>query len=204
MNKKAMTLSFRFALIILFAIICKTGFSQNKFDILTVPAGNKFAEINSSGTSILPSGRFVTPAGNLIRITNDPFGMAISSNGKKVVTLHNGVFTIIDIPSLGSIRVPGYDNKIKSPLSKGSFLGVSFSGDSKTVYLSGGDNGAVIIYDIESFIRLDSVSLNGEVDGIDYNDSFTSDLVINEANNELLVLDRANFRMVRIDLATKK
>ncbi|MFA5817201.1 MAG: hypothetical protein WC865_16465, partial [Bacteroidales bacterium] len=171
-----MTLFSRFAIIFLFATICKFGFSQNKVEILSVPAGNKFTEINSTGTSILPSGRFVTPAGNLIRITDDPFGLAISPNGKKAVTLHDGVFTIIDIQSLGSIRVPSYDNKIKSPLSRGSYLGVAFSKDSKTVFLSGGDNGAVIIYDIESLTRLDSISLNGLVDGTEYNDSFTSDL----------------------------
>lgn len=194
----------RFTLIFIFATIYKLGFSQNQVEILTVPAENKFTEINSTGTAILPSGRFVTPAGNVIRITDDPFGMAISSNGKKAVTLHDGVFTIIDIQSLSTIRVPSYDNKIKSPLSKGSYLGVALSKDSKTVYLSGGDNGAVIIYDIESLTRLDSVSLNGPVNGTEYNDSFTSDLVLNESNNELLVLDRGNFRMVRISLATNK
>ena len=199
-----MTIITRFAVILFFAITCKIGFSQNKIEILSVPAGEKFTAINLEGTTILPSGRFVTPAGNLLRITNDPFGMAISPDGKKSVTLHNGVFTIIDILSLSSIRVPSYDNKIKSPFSKGSYLGVAFSKDSKTVYLSGGDNGAVIIYDIESFARLDSISLNGIVNGVDYSDSFTSDLVYNELNNELLILDRGNFRMVRIDLATKK
>jgi len=199
-----MTLLTRLTLILFFAAICNFGLSQNKFDILTVPAGNKTAKINIGGTSVLPSGRFLTPAGDIIRITDDPFGMAVSPDGKKSVTLHNGVFTIIDLKSLETIRVPSYDKKIKSPLSKGSYLGVAFSKDSKTVYLSGGDNGAVIIYDIENLIRLDSVSLNGIVNGTEYNDSFTSDLVVNEENNELIVLDRANFRMVRIDLATDK
>ena len=75
---------------------------------------------------------------------------------------------------------------------------------SKKIYLSGGDNGAVIVYDIEKFQRLDSISLNGEVDSINYEDSFTSDLLLNESSNELLVLDRGNFRMVRIDVTTKK
>jgi DNA-binding beta-propeller fold protein YncE len=188
----------------LFLIIFKTGIGQNKIDILTVPAGNRFTHIDPEGTTILPSGRFLTPAGDLIRITNDPFGMAVSPDGKTSVTLHNGVFTIIDLQSLGTTRIPSYDKKIKSPLSKGSFLGVAFSNDSKTVFLSGGDNGAVIIYDIINLARLDSISLNGTVGGVEYNDSFTSDLVFNEQNNELLVLDRGNFRMVRIDLTTKQ
>jgi YVTN family beta-propeller protein len=178
--------------------------AQTKVDVLTVPAGNAFARIDPQGTTILPSGRLLTPAGQLIRITNDPFGLAISPDGTKAVTLHNGVFSIIHLSSLEVVRVPSYDKKIKSPLSKGSFLGVAFSGDSRAVYLSGGDNGAVIKYDIEKLTRLDSISLNGKVDGIDYGDSFTSDLILNEANNELLVLDRANFRMVRIDLASRK
>ena len=177
--------------------------AQGQVSILQVPGVNDFTKINEQGTSVLPSGRFVQPAGQMIRITHDPFGMAISPNGKKAVTLHNGVFTVIDLASLDAIRVPSYDKKIISPLSNGSFLGVAFSGDSKKVYLSGGDNGAVIVYDVESFTKVDSISLDGKVDGINFKDSFTSDLLVNETANELLVLDRGNFRLVRIDLTTK-
>ena len=178
--------------------------AQKPVKILTVPGVNEFTSINEKGISVLPSGRYVTPAGETIRITHDPFGMAISPDGKKAVTLHNGVFTIIDLSALQPIRVPSYDGKIISPLSGGSFLGVAFSPDSKIIFLSGGDNGAVIIYDVEKMQRLDSLSLNGNIAGIQYDDSFTSDLLFNEDKNELLVLDRGNFRMVRIDLASRK
>ncbi len=170
--------------------------------ILQVPAKNMFCSMNENGSSIIPSGRFLTPAGELIRITHDPFGMAISPDGKKAVTLHNGVFTIIDIASLKNIRVPSYDKKITSPLSHGSFIGIAFSPDSKTIYLSGGDNGAVIVYDIETLQKIDSISLNDTINGEKFEDSFTSDLLFN--NNELLILDRANFRMVRYNLVHKK
>lgn len=172
--------------------------------VLQVPGKDQFCNIDINGVSILPSGRYATPVGEFIRITHDPYGMAISPNGNKAVTLHNGVFTIVDLESLNVIRVPSYDGKIKSPLPKGSFLGVAFSADSKNVYLSGGDNGAVIIYDIGKLKKLYSLDLNGVVNGIDYQDSFTSDLLLNEDKNELLVLDRGNFRMVRIDLLTRK
>jgi DNA-binding beta-propeller fold protein YncE len=195
------------AKIILTAIILAsyfTGYSQKQIQVLQVPGYQEFSKINENGISILPSGRYVQPAGSLIRITHDPFGMAISPNGKKAVTLHNGVFTIIDLATLNATRVPSYDKKIPSPLSKGSFLGVAFSGDSKKVYLSGGDNGSVIIYDIENFAKFDSISLDGLKNGTEFNDSFTCDLLLNEAENELLVLDRGNFRLVRIDLKTKK
>src|SRR5688572_16246486 len=84
--------------------------AQKQVNILQVPGVEQFCTINEKGVSVLPSGRLLTPAGSMIRITNDPFGMAISPDGTKAVTLHNGVFTIIDIASLKAIRVPGYNN----------------------------------------------------------------------------------------------
>jgi YVTN family beta-propeller protein len=178
--------------------------AQKNYQVLTVPGINAITHIDKKGKSVLASGRYVTPAGKTIQITHDPFGMTISPDGKKTVTIHNGVFTIINNETLANTRVPSYDGKIVSPFSKGSFLGVAFSPDSKKVYLSGGDNGAVIVYDINKLQRIDSISLNGKVDSVDYEDSFTSDLLLNEDNHELLVLDRGNFRMVRINLDTKK
>lgn len=193
---------------------------------LQVPGKDRYCSIAENGTSVLPSGRLLNPAGKLIRISNHPFGMAISPDGKKAVTLHNGVFTIIDLTTLKNTRVPSYDQKINSPLahnpvvqnevaadsgrdkiipsplSNGSFLGVAFAPDSRTVYLSGGDNGAVIVYDIETMQRKDSISLDGKVDGIYFADSFTSDLLYND--DELLILDRGNFRLVRYSLISKK
>jgi len=180
--------------------------SQHTYPVLSVPGTADWARIDPTGTSVLPSGRFCTPAGQTIAVTHDPFGMAISPDGATTVTLHDGVFTIIDNKTLSNTRVPSYDGAIRSPLSAGSFLGVAFLPDSKTVYLSGGDNGAVIGYDIATLSRIDSISLNGHnpSDTVDYQDSFTADLLYNGDKNELLVLDRGNFRMVRIDLATKK
>lgn len=199
-------------------LVCLSGLAQLK--TLSVPGNAEFTHIDKNGVSVLPSGRYVTPAGKTISISHDPFGMAVSPDGSKTVTLHDGVFTVIDNETLKSTMVgwvgdipgsdrPAFERKtfeqaIPSPLSNGSFLGVAFGKDNKTVFLSAGDNGSVIVYDIENFKRLDSISLNGVVDGVDYGDSFTSDLVFNPDANELLVLDRGNFRMVRIDLATRK
>ncbi|HLN55021.1 MAG TPA: hypothetical protein VK207_03450, partial [Bacteroidales bacterium] len=188
------------------ALICISCSKQKKenTEILLVPAGDKFTEIVPGGTTVLPSGRFLTPAGELIRITSDPFGMALSPDYSKAVTLHNGVFTVIDLASLHTSRIPDYEKKIASPFSNGSFLGVAFSKEPSVIYLSGGDNGAVIVYDIEKSERLDSISLDGEFEGVKYEDSFTSDLAFNPDNNELLVLDRGNFRMVRLDMSSRK
>ena len=177
-------------------------FSGRSVSILEVPGKEQYCTINEKGISVLPSGRYLSPAGDLIRITHDPFGLTISPDGNKAVSLHNGVLTVIDLQTMNHIRIPSYDKKIPSPFSNGSFIGAAFAPDSKTVYLSGGDNGAVIVYDIEKYQRLDSISIDGSIGNVRFEHSFTSDLIV--LKNELLILDRANFRMVRYDILTKK
>src|SRR5574340_1019357 len=142
-----------FLLILIIGSTCTKA--QRNYSILSVPAVHAYTHIDMKGKSVLASGRYITPAGQIITITHDPFGMAISPDGTKTVTLHNGVFTIIDNKTLDHTRVPSYDKSIASVFCNGSFLGVAFSRDSKKLYLSGGDNGAVLIYDIDHLQRLD-------------------------------------------------
>lgn len=170
---------------------------------LQVPAGEKYANINVNDISVLPSGRFVKPAGTFQRITADPFGLTLSNDGKKAITLHNGVITIIDVEKNSHIRVPDYEKKIISPFPNGSFLGAAFHKDNKTVFLSGGDKGTVIAYDCELLKVVNTFKLDAAFNDSMYQDSFTSDLIYNADKNELLVLDQANYRLVRIDLDTK-
>ncbi|GAB3219549.1 phosphoesterase [Spirosoma arcticum] len=179
-------------------LIALPAFPQKTYTTLQVPGRVEFCRIDSVGKSVLPSGRYVTPAGRTIRITNDPFGLAISPNGQRAVTLHDGVLTVLNLSTMQATRVPDYAGKIPAALKAGSFLGVAMGPDNKTAYLSNGDKGRVLIFDTEQLRTVDSISL----DGNGYTDSFTSDLLLN--GNELLVLDRANFRLVRIDLATKR
>jgi hypothetical protein len=124
--------------LLLFVLSAGLSAAAQQATILQVPGSREFCRISETGTSVLPSGRYVTPAGQLVRITHDPFGLALSPDGRTAVTLHNGAFTRLDLASLAAVRVPSYDKKIASPFSKGSFLGVAFSTDSKKVYLSGG------------------------------------------------------------------
>ena len=198
-------MNFKLPCLLLFGILAIGKVSaQKKVSILEVPGLKEYCKIDSTGRSVLPSGRYITPAGQFLRITHDPFGLAVSPDGKKAITLHNGVVTLIDLPSMAATRIPPYGQRSPEPFNNGSFLGVAFAANSKTVYLSGGDDGSVIVFDTEKLQKLDSLSLNGTVNGQKFEDSFTSDLVLNEKNNELLVLDRGNFRMVRIDLGTSK
>ena len=80
--------------------------AQEKVSVLQVPGTQVFCSINEKGVSVLPSGRLVSPAGDLLRITHDPFGMKLSPDGKKIISLHDGVFTLIDVNTMSAIRVP--------------------------------------------------------------------------------------------------
>ena len=188
----------------LFIVFYQLVFAQKTVKMLQVPAENQFSTINTEGVSIIPSGRFVTPVGKVTRITRGAFGLAISADESKALVLHhNGVVTVVHLKGNEAVRVPSYDGKIK-PLDNETFLGVAFSTDNKTAYLSGGNKGNVLIFDALRYKKIDSISLDGIFNGEKFEDSFTSDLTIHPLKNELLVLDRGNNRLVRIDIFNKK
>ena len=134
---------------------------QKLVSVLSVPTQKEYTHIDTAGASVLASGRYVTPAGKTLQISHDPFGIAVSPDGSKTVTLHNGVFTIIDNNTYKATTIgwvgdapasngahfvlDSFKRSIPTPLNNGSFLGVAFGKDNNTIYLSGGDNGSVIL-----------------------------------------------------------
>jgi DNA-binding beta-propeller fold protein YncE len=192
-----------FTLLFYFCSISGLKSQEQENYYLSVPGLKEYASIKPDGKSVLPSGRYVSPAGQTIQITHDPFGLRISPDGKTAIALHNGVISIISLSDMHSTRIPDYENKYDPALKKGSFLGLAFHPNSNIVYLSGGDEGTVIVYDYKNFKVLDKINLNGTFGNTSYEDSFTSDLVYNPGKEELLVLDRGNFRLVRINLKKK-
>lgn len=173
--------------------------------ILEVPGLNEYAKIDTSSYSVLPSGRYVKPAGKTLRINSDAFGLTISPDGNWAVSLHNAAFTRIDLKNKIAKRFPdfGIPDKL-SPYGKSTFLGVVFSADSKKIYLSGGDFGTVLEVSIEDGSVLRTFSINGKEGKNEWSDSFTSDLVLLNEQNQLLILDQANYRLVRLDLNSGK
>ena len=171
--------------------------------LIEVPGLTEFAKIDTHGYSVLPSGRYVRPAGKTLRITDDPFGLSLSPDKKWAITIHNAAFTRIDLTNYTSKRFPEFGTSDKnSPYGKSSFLGIVFAQDSQSFYLSGGDAGNVHQVDILTGQVIRTISLDGKIGQRTFGDSFASDMVLMAEKNELLVLDQANYRMVRIDLAT--
>ncbi len=191
-------------LLLLICIVSQNANSQIKQQFLTVPGLNEIAKIDTNGYSILPSGRYVQPVGKSLRITNDPFGLKISPDGNSAITIHEHALTFINLQNLQTKRIPEYYKPLESPLKKGAFLGIAYHPTNKIVYLSGGDEGTVIVYDYAQFKKIDSIKLDGIFEGKQYEGSFTSDIVYHSASNHLLILDRGNFRLIRYSLSEKK
>lgn len=181
--------------------ICGSLSAQKPLKILQVPGAQAFAKIDRTGVSVLPSGRYVTPAGKSVPVTNGAFGLAVSPDEKTALILHhNGAISIVDLTKENPFaeRIPAYGQDPK----RAAFLGAVFAPDGKRAYLSGGDEGNVAVFDLQKRAIISHFLLDTTVNGVKYKDSFTSDIAFNPHKNELLVLDRGNNRLVRIDVAS--
>src|SRR5262245_12425227 len=129
----------------------------------SAPAGNRPATtdtvIDGVRAAVLPNGRLVTPAGTEVNVqAPKPSRMAFSSDGRMLATLDSGAgpFSLTLISQLTSPTPV-----VKRIDVNASFMGVTFSPDSRRVYLSGGENGNLWIADADAGRIIGSVNLNG-------------------------------------------
>ena len=178
-------------IVLILLISCQ---NNRKITTFQVPGYNLYCKINPDGESIIPSGRIVKPYGEFIRIAPDPFGLTLSPDGSLALAVHNNKLTLINTADKSSVEtaVPFGD--------KGSYMGAAISRDNKTAYLSGGDNGDIIIIDLPGMKKITRISVNGKSTGKDFKDSFVGDIVLSDNEKKLFILDQFNFRLVIMDL----
>src|SRR5262249_11508347 len=135
----------------------------------SAPAGNRPATtdtvIDGVRAAVLPNGRLVTPAGIEVNVqAPKPFGMALSPDGRTLATLNSGAgpfsLTLISQLSNPAPQVRRID-------VNANFMGVTFSRDSRRVYLSGGENGNIWVADADAGSIIGSVNLNGAAHPLD-------------------------------------
>jgi YVTN family beta-propeller protein len=167
-----------------------------KVNTIQVPGYSRYCELNPSGESVIPSGRIVKPYGSFIRISHDPFGLNLSPDGSLALAVHNNSLTLIHTADQSQIksRAPFQD--------KGSYMGAAIRKDNKVAYLSGGDNGDIIILDLTLMQNIRRVTINGDIAGKTFKDSFVGDIRLSADEKTLYILDQFNFRMVTMSLET--
>ncbi|MBX5438062.1 MAG: bifunctional YncE family protein/alkaline phosphatase family protein [Thermoflavifilum sp.] len=90
---------------------------------------------------MLPNGWKLSPAGKGLRLTSDlPLNMALTADGRYAAITENGDgqqgIELVDIPQEKLLSF--------TPLHA-AWLGLAFSGDGKTLYVSGGDDNCILI-----------------------------------------------------------
>ena len=178
--------------------------------IITAPAGDRFVSIDKHGETVLPNGRIITPAGKSIVVAPHPYGLALSHDGNVAITANSGVsplcITIIrnilsDNPEVQQIPPgPATDEGVLASV----FMGLAVSNDNKVVYVAGGQENKVFIFDIQTGEKKGFIDCSFLSDSVDYSDGYIGDLVLSADGKKLYAVDQIGFRMVIINAVSGK
>ena len=124
--------------------------------VLSAPADRLYTRIDTNGTTVIPNGRFVRPLGRSVTVAPHPFGLALSRTGNLAITANSGTeplsISIIEnlmsgTPTVRSIPPgPTTDNGVLASV----FMGLAISPDDRIVYVAGGQENGIYLFDIRS------------------------------------------------------
>ncbi len=148
----------RSALIILaftlFLFGCQKSNKESVVWIASAPAGKAYVQINHTDTTVLPNGRFITPAGKTVITAPHPYGLTLSPDGNTAITANSGTspISITIIRNLLSEnpevqQIPPGPKSDKGILAS-VFMGLAVSPDNQTVYASGGQENKIYLFDL--------------------------------------------------------
>ncbi len=207
-----MRINYCIGIIVLYFLLLLTGCENNSKTrwIATAPAGSLYAKINYEGRTVLPNGRFLTPAGKQIVVAPHPFGLVLSPDGKTAVTSNSGVrpFSITIIRNIESKNPevaqipPGAQNDKK--ILDDVFMGLAISPDNKTLYVAGGEDNKIYIFDLSSDKKKGFINCAVKTGDADYTDGYIGDMVLSNDGSRLYAVDQIGFRMIVIDTRGKK
>jgi DNA-binding beta-propeller fold protein YncE len=181
--------------------------ARSRFLDFRAPAADRTTALSTTidgrPGAILPSGRFVTPAGVEVGVqAPKPFGLAISADGRTAATINSGASKF----SVTLIR----GARTASPAAAlvnidATFMGLTFSPDGSLFYASGGENGNIWIGDVAAGRIIGSVNLNGAAHPLDrplaanappasrFKGAFPGNLALTRDGSLLYVVDQGSF-----------
>lgn len=200
------------ATILLLFIAC--DFQDNSKDqklwIISAPAGNEFTKIDKNGKTVIPNGRYVSPVGKSIITAPHPYGLTLSSDGKVAVTANSGTsplsITIIrDILSSHPEvqQVPPGPSTEKGVLAS-VFMGLAISPDNQTIYVAGGQENKIYLFDVNSGEKKGSIDCSYQDENVDYTHGYIGDMKLSKDGSKLYAVDQIGFRMIIADTKSKK
>ncbi len=181
------------------------------FTLLNILCSVPFlAQTGPGGSATLPNGRRVTPLGLTIQTAPYPFSIAVRPGDREVAVPSIGFpFALNRLRlSRGAIAGSAQPSVVvqqqppgpKSDAAVQAFVGVAYSADGALLYSSTGDTGAIEIRNAVTLEKAGELSLNDSV----YQQSFSGAITLSPDDKTLFVLDQANWRVVTIDLASRR
>jgi DNA-binding beta-propeller fold protein YncE len=194
---------------LLFLISCESDKKAEPW-ITSSPSGNRYTSINHNGETIIPNGRILTPAGKSIIVAPHPFGLTLSPDGNTAVTANSGTnplsITIIrnilsENPEVQQIP-PGHatDEGVLASV----FMGLAVSKDNEIVYVAGGQENKIFIFDLQSGEKKGFIDCSFVSDKLDYSHGYIGDIVLSKDGKKIFAVDQIGFRMVIGNTETNK
>lgn len=171
-------------------------------------------------SAVLPNGREIHPAGTWIPVAPYPFALAVSPDGSEAAVPSIGfpfALNIISRPDAATPSVRRLPQEEANDPAIEVHAGLAYSRDGSLLWVATGDSGKVRAYRTDSWrTHSDATPQNliGQVaaeiplDGVtadkSFKDSFAATLVLSADGKILYALDQANWRVVVIDIASRK
>jgi YVTN family beta-propeller protein len=165
--------------------------------ILEPPGRLQQASINGAEATLV-NGRRVTPTGTVIRTQSYNWGLAISPDQSRAALLRADSIEIVDLAPPHAIRrYPPRGTKVRVA-GTGTYMGIAFAPDGRSIYYGNANEGQILRLDVESGEVVATIDIDGG--GVD--DSFVGDFVLTRDGRTLVAVDQFNFRLVTIDVPT--
>ncbi len=194
---------------ITFLLFALLGFSacqnRNAVWIVQAPAGERYVTLDTTGTTVIPNGRLIKPEGNTFRTAPHPYGLCLSPDGNIAVTANSGT-SPLSITILRNVQSP-YPEIQQVPPGPGTdkgvlasvFMGLAISPDNSTVYVSGGQENKIYLFDVRTGEIRGTIPCSGIQGDRDFTDGYIGDMVLNREGTKLYAVDQINFLLLVID-----
>jgi YVTN family beta-propeller protein len=196
---------FSLLMIVLLFQACTPREQTPKQWLVGAPAGDRYTEVDRQGVTVIPNGRLVQPYGRTFEVAPHPFGLVLSPDGQTAVTANSGTSPL----SISIIRDILSDKPQVRQIPEGArtdqgilasvFMGLAVSPDNQKVYVAGGQENVVYIFDLENGEKLGTIDCSIKNDTLDWSHGYIGDMTLTRDGRTLYAVDQINFRLVIID-----
>ncbi len=192
-------------LLLLTACNLQNGALEKPAWIISAPCGNEITQINKEGKTVIPNGRYVTPAGKSILTAPHPYGLTLSPDGNVAVTANSGTnpLSITIVRNILS-QHPEVQQVPPGPSTEAGvlasvFMGLAISPNNQTIYVAGGQENKIYLFDLQSGEAQGFIDCSDSSATVDYSHGYIGDLELSKDGKTIYAVDQIGFRMVIAD-----